>query len=163
MSDVQIINAPNNLRKAKVGEGKGKLDPAVLERAERVVEKIQSEYTEWADDDLGALETALAELQAASDDQTQILKNLYRLSLDLKGSGGSFGYLMMSEVAASLHDFLDDRTHLTALDIEVVSSHVSTLRAIYTEAIRDDGGNTGRALVVGLQKLVDKANGAAKS
>jgi chemotaxis protein histidine kinase CheA len=163
MSDVQIINTPNNLRKAKVGEGKGKLDPAVLERAERVVEKIQNEYTEWADDDLGALEAALADLQSGGEDQTPILKDLYRLALDLKGSGGSFGYLMMSEVAASLHDFLGDRTRLTTLEIEVVSSHVSTLRAIYTESIRDDGGNTGRALVAGLRKLVEKANGAAKS
>ena len=64
MSDVQIIKAPNNLRKAKEGTGKAKLDPAVLQRAEQVVEKIQSDYTAWADDDLGALEEALANLQS---------------------------------------------------------------------------------------------------
>jgi chemotaxis protein histidine kinase CheA len=161
MSDVQFIKAPNNLRKAKQGTGKAKLDPAILQRAEKVVERIQSEYTEWADEDLGALEAALNRLQAGKDEQEEIVKDLYRLSLDIKGSGGSFGFLMMSEVAASLNDFLDARPKLATLDIEVVASHVSALRAVYSESIRDDGGNTGRALLVGLQKLIEKANAAA--
>ena len=162
MSDVQIIKAPNNLRKAKMGEGKAKLDPAVLQRAEKVVERIQSEYTEWADDDLGALEAALASLQAGDGDTEPFVKDLFRLSLDIKGSGGSFGFLMMSEVAASLNDFLGSRAELTALDRDVVAQHVSALRAIYVESIRDDGGNTGRALLVGLQKLVEKADATSK-
>ena len=160
MSDVQFIKAPNNLRKAKQGTGKAKLDPAVLQRAEEVVERIQSEYTEWADDDLGALEAALDRLQAGSDDRESVVKDLYRISLDIKGSGGSFGFLMMSEVAASLNDFLGSRTDLVTLDIDVVASHVSALRAIYVESVRDDGGNTGRALLVGLQKLIAKADAA---
>lgn len=162
MSDAQIIKAPNNLRKAKQGTGKGKLDPAVLQRAEKAVEKIQRDYTEWADEDLGALEATLATLQAGKEDQETVVKNLYRISLDIKGSGGSFGFLMMSEVAASLNNFLDNRTDLTGLDIDVVASHVTTLRAIYVESIRDDGGNTGRELLIGLQKLIEKADAAKR-
>jgi|TARA_B100000809_G_C15048294_1_gene498042 hypothetical protein len=34
------------------------------------------------------------------------------------------------------------------------------LRAVYVESVRDDGGNTGRALLIGLQKLIEKANAA---
>jgi chemotaxis protein histidine kinase CheA len=161
MSDVQIIKAPNNLRKAKQGSGKGKLDPAVLERAEKVVEKIQSDYTEWADEDLGALEATLAKLQEGKEDRETVVKDLYRISLDIKGSGGSFGFLMMSEVAGSLNDFLDKRTDLTALDMDVIAQHVSALRAVYVQSIRDDGGNIGRALLIGLQKLIEKADAAA--
>ena len=67
---------------------------------------------------------------------------------------------MMSEVAASLNDFLDDCTELTAVDINVVASHVSALRAVYVESVRDDGGNTGRALLIRLQKLTEKTNAA---
>jgi chemotaxis protein histidine kinase CheA len=163
MSDVQIIKAPNNLRKAKMGTGKAKLDPAVLQRAEKVVERIQTEYTAWADDDLGALEAALAGLQAGDGDKEALVKDLFRLSLDIKGSGGSFGFLMMSEVAGSLNDFLTSRTDLSALDMDVIAQHVSALRAIYVESIRDDGGNTGRALLIGLQKLIEKADAAKNS
>ncbi|MDA0652751.1 MAG: Hpt domain-containing protein [Proteobacteria bacterium] len=162
MSDSQIIKPPNGLRKAKIGTGKGKLDLGLLQHAEKVVKQIQSEYTEWADEDLGALEASLADLQSGKDDQGPIVKDLYRISLDLKGSGGSFGFLMMSEVAGSLNDFLSSRPDLTRLDIDVVASHVSALRAIYVESIRDDGGNTGRSLLVGLMKLIEKVNAAAR-
>ena len=161
MSDSQIIKPPNSLRKAKIGTGKGKLDPGLLQRAEKVVEKIQNDYTEWADEDLGALEASLADLQSGKGDQGLTVKDLYRISLDIKGSGGSFGFLMMSKVSGSLNDFLSSRPDLTRLDIDVVASHVSALRAIYVESIRDDGGNTGRALLLGLTKLIEKANAAA--
>ena len=160
MSDVQIIKPPNSLRKAKIGTGKGKLDPEVLQRAEQMVAKIQSNYTEWADEDLSALEAMLDDLQAGKGDQDAVVKQLYRISLDIKGSGGSFGFLMMSEVAGSLNDFLENRSNLTALEIAVVASHVSALRAVYVESVRDDGGNTGRALLVGLQKLIEKSDAA---
>jgi chemotaxis protein histidine kinase CheA len=146
-----------------MGSGKGKLDPAILERAEKVVEKIQSDYTDWADDDLGSLETALTQLQSGNGDRDAVFKDLYRISLDIKGSGGSFGFLLMSEVAASLNDFLAESNDLNALDVDVVAQHVSALRAIYVESIRDDGGNTGQALLIGLQKLVEKANASPRS
>ena len=81
MSDAQFIKAPNNLSKAKLGSGKGKLDPAVLQRAEQVVETFQSEYTEWAEEDLGALGAALAKLQAGTDEREAVMGNLYRISL----------------------------------------------------------------------------------
>jgi len=161
MSDVQIIKPPNNLRKAKEGSGKAKLDPDVLQRAEKVVENIQKNYTEWADEDLGALEATLARLQADGDDREKIVRDLYRISLDLKGSGGSFGYRMMSEIAGSLNNFLGGRTDFTSLDMEVIEAHVLALRAIYTESVRDDGGNTGRALIAELENLIKKAGAAA--
>lgn len=163
MADAQFIKAPNNLRKAKIGNGPAKLDPAVLERAEKVIENIQSTYTDWADEELAALDAVVERLSSENSDQDSDIKALYTLSLDMKGSGGSFGYVMMSEVAASLNDFLQQKKALTKLDIEVVAAHVSALRAIYAEAIRDDGGDTGRALLVGLEKIVAKAQASAQS
>ena len=161
MSDAQFIKVPNNLRKAKSGNGLGKLDQSLLKRAEQVIENIQATYTDWADEELEALDAVVARLVSGSSDQSADLKELYTLSLDMKGSGGSFGYLMMSEVAASLNDFLQGKEALQKLDIEVVAAHVSALRAIYAESIRDDGGNMGRALLVGLEKIVAKADGAS--
>ena len=158
MSDVKFFKPPNNLRKAKVGAGRAKLDPKVLESAQKVVEKIQDEYSDWADEDLAALDQVLREFKAGGDDQEASLKTLYRLSLDMKGQGGSFGYRMMSEVAARLNDFIAKRNMLSALDIEVVEAHIAALHAIYRQNIRDDGGKLGTALLVGLDKIVAKAN-----
>ena len=127
MSEAEYIKAPNNLRKAKIGSGKGKLDPELLQRAEKVVKKIQSDYTEWADEDLGALEAALVDLQAGADDRDAIIKDLYRISLDIKGSGGSFGFLMMSEVAAAVMESSDPE------DLRVIDEVFDALTRMFSE------------------------------
>ena len=158
MADAKFINAPNNLRSAKKGSGRAKLDLKVLERAEKVVEKIQAEYSDWAEEDLVALDGVLKELKSGNADQQGPLKALYRLSLDMKGQGGSFGYRMMSEVAGRLNDFIAKRHALSALDIEVVEAHIAALHALYRQNVRDDGGKMGTALLIGLDKIVEKAN-----
>lgn len=159
MADAKFINAPNTLRTAKRGKGRAKLDPKVLQRAEMVVEKIQAEYSDWAEEDLVALDGVLKELKSGGDDQQAPLKTLYRLSLDMKGQGGSFGYRMMSEVAGRLNDFIANRTALlSVLDIEVVEAHIAALHALYRQNVRDDGGKMGTALLIGLDKIVEKAN-----
>ena len=160
MSQSKIFKVPNGLRKAKSGSGRAKLDPKLLKRAEQAIEKVQRENSDWATGDLALLDTLVSDLQSGEGSQAETMKELFRLSLDMKGLGGSFGFLMMSEVAASLTRFIEDRDLLCPLDIEVIAAHVSTLRAVYVEEVRDDGGNTGRALIVGLEKLVAKAQGA---
>jgi hypothetical protein len=134
------------------------MDPALLAHAEKVVEKIQAEYTDWADEDIAAFDAVVAELRAEGSDQDIAVRKLYRLSLDMKGQGGSFGFIMMSEVAASLNDFIAKRKKLSRLDIDVIDAHVSALHAVYGQRVRGDGGKTGRALLVGLEKLVARAD-----
>jgi hypothetical protein len=158
MADAKIIHAPNGLRKAKIGTGRAKLDMKILAKAEKVVEKIQEEYSDWAHEDLAALDDVLKALKSGDDEQQTALKTLYTLSLDMKGQGGSFGFRMMSEVAARLNDFVAMRGTLSKLDIEVVEAHISALTAIYRENVRDDGGTMGTALLIGLDKIVAKAN-----
>ena len=159
MADAKFIQTPNNLRKAKVGHGRAKLDLKALEKAEKVVEKIQEEYSDWADEDLVAFEEVLGRLKSDDEQEQQAaLKALYTLSLDMKGQGGSFGFRMMSEVAARLNDFVAPRDTLSKLDVEVVEAHISALHALYRENVRDDGGKMGTALLIGLDKIVAKAN-----
>ena len=162
MADGKIIDAPNNLKKAKIGSGRAKLNPQLLAHAEKVVEKIQAEYTDWADEDIAAFDAVVAELRDEGSDQDVAVRKLYRLSLDMKGQGGSFGFIMMSEVAASLNEFIAKRKKLSPLDIDVVDAHVSALHAVYGQRVRGDGGKTGRALLVGLEKLVAKADARDK-
>lgn len=159
MADAKFIHPPNKLRKAKVGTGRAKLDLKALQKAEKIVEKIQEEYSDWADEDLAAFEDVLGTLKSDDEEeQRAALKALYTLSLDMKGQGGSFGFRMMSEIAARLNDFVAPRDALSKLDVDVVEAHISALHAIYRENVRDDGGKMGTALLIGLDKIVAKAN-----
>lgn len=160
MSDVEIIKAPNSLSKAKVGSGPAKLDTDLLERAEKAVQKMEVSYKEWVKDDLDEIEATLTELVAADGKDMDVVRKLYRVVFDTKGQGGSFGYNLLTQVAGSLADFLNDKKELDRFGLEVTAAHVSAMRAVINEGVRDDGGETGIELVESLHTLVAKARAA---
>lgn len=157
MSDSQIIQVPHTLKKAKIGSGPGKLDTKAIARAETAVKEMAKGYTKWAQEDVSALETALGEARATPGDQAQAIRTMFRIALDMKGQGTSFGYRLITEVGNSLASFIEERKMLSAFDQEVVTAHIAAMRAIFAEKARDDGGATGHELVEGLHRLVQKA------
>jgi chemotaxis protein histidine kinase CheA len=157
MSDGQIIHAPHNLKKAKIGTGPAKLDPKAIERAERAVKSMEKDYAIWAQDDLAALEDAFARFRAKSDDPAASLRTMFRIALDMKGQGASFGYQMITRIADLLAAFLETHEALGPFDCEVVAAHLAAMRAVFAQEVRGDGGMVGTALVDSLNKLIDKA------
>jgi hypothetical protein len=59
-TQAEFISPPNTLRKAKVGNGKAKLDPVLLAKADAVVDRMRQNYADWADEDLTMLEKTLS-------------------------------------------------------------------------------------------------------
>ena len=157
MSGAEIIKPPNALKNAKSGSGPGKLDNELLERAEKAVQKMEVSYNEWVKDDLDEIEMVLKDLIAADGKDNDLIKQLYCVVFDTKGQGGSFGYHLLTQVAGSLADFLNDRKEFNQFGLEVATAHVASMRAVIKENIRDDGGPTGVALVESLQTMVAKA------
>jgi len=160
MSGAQIIKTPNSLRKAKIGTGPGKLDTVLLDRAEKAVQKLGISYGEWVKDDLKEIEATMKTLVASGGKDEAAMKELYRVVFDTKGQGGSFGYPLLTQVAGSLAEFLCERKELDRFALEVAAAHVSAMRAVIRENVRDDGGQTGTELAEGLHVLVAKARSA---
>jgi chemotaxis protein histidine kinase CheA len=158
MSDAQFIKVPNNLRKAKVGSGRAKLDKGLLEVAEQAISDMQGDFAEWVLDDLKTMDATVVTLKSGSGDCAKARSELYRMALDLKGQAGSFGYQMVTAIAASLLDFISPREDITGFDVGVAEAHIGAIRAILAEKARDDAGETGQALLDGLSVLVAKAN-----
>ena len=156
MSDVQIIKAPHTLRKAKVGNGPAKLDPDVLKKAENAIVAMEEDFAGWAQQDLDTLDAALARLRTGAETAAE-LGEIFRVALDMKGQGGSFGFRMITRIAGSLTDFLESRTAIGRLGIEAVAAHIAAMRAIMAQNVRDDGGITGQALLAELQRLTERA------
>ena len=163
MSDSQIIHAPHNLKKAKIGTGPAKLDPKAIERAERVVKDMEKDYAVWAQDDLGALDASFARYRAKSGDPAESMRTMFRIALDMKGQGASFGYQMITRIADLLAAFLEDRDTLGPFDCDVVAAHIAAMRAVFAQEVRGDGGVIGSALIDGLNKLIAKAAAQARN
>jgi len=157
MTDNKIIQQPNALKKAKIGSGPGKLDPLMIERAERAVKNMEKDYAVWALQDLAALDAAFARLRADMANQGPALREVFRIALDMKGQGASFGYKLITEIGDLLCKFIEDRPALGPFDCDVVAAHLAAMRAVFAQTVRDDGGAVGRALVASLQKLIEKA------
>jgi chemotaxis protein histidine kinase CheA len=155
--EVQFIRAPNTLRKAKSGKGPGKLDPQLLARAEKAVVEMEQEYARWAGEDINLMESIIENIKQSRGKDQGLIRDLYRHAFDMKGQGGSFGYQMVTQIAGSLTDFLESRSILKAIDMEACTAHVSAMRAVFAQDVRDDGGPTGIALLDGLKQLVAKA------
>ena len=123
MSEAQFIKPPNSLRRAKIGTGPGKMDPNLIAKAEAAMAELEDDYMGWAQEDLKNLEAVLKKLQdsTSADDQTADLRRLFAIALDMKGQGGSFGYRMITAVADSLTDFIENREgkELRKLDMNV--------------------------------------------
>ncbi len=159
MSDNEIIHPPNTLKKAKIGDGPGVLDPNILKRAELAMSNLSTEYADWANEDLQNLEAGLVKLSAPDADVEGECNEMFRMAIDMKGQGGSFGYLLITAVADSLMKFIENRTEVNEFDIEVITSHLGAMRAVLTEEIKDDGGPVGEQLMDGLFQLKVKAAG----
>jgi hypothetical protein len=78
-------------------------------------------------------------------------RQLYSLSHDLKGLGGSFGYDLVTIVGESLCRQIRDAglSHDQARQRRVVA-HVAALKAIFAFDLKGEGGDDGRALLATL-------------
>lgn len=157
MSEKKIINPPNTLKKAKIGDGPGRLDPNILDRAEKAVSRMSEDYARWANEDLVNLEAGLDKLRSGTKDMKAEIADMFRMAIDMKGQGGSFGYILITAIADSLMKFIEGRTEVNEFDREVIAAHLGAMRAVFSEEVRDDGGPVGEQLMDGLYKLKVKA------
>lgn len=157
--DVRFIKPLNTLRKAKVGDGPGKLDTTALARAEAVVADMTENYSEWAKEDLTSMQAAIDTIWNNPAEQADALGRLRTISLDMKGQGATFGYSLITEIGDSLNKFVMDLQEASELDLKVIVSHMESMQVVMADEIRDDGGPVGRELLRELHRLKEKAAG----
>ena len=157
--DVQFIRPLNTLRKAKVGDGPGKLDTEALARADAVVVQMTENYSEWAKEDLSMMQAAIDTFRDNPAEPGDALGQLRTISLDMKGQGATFGYGLITEIGDSLHSFVSDLQDASEFDLKVIVSHMESMKVVMAGEIRDDGGPAGRELLRELHRLKEKAAG----
>ena len=152
----QVINPPNLLR-AKVGPGQG-IDPALVEQAEAAVAELADTYTEWVQEDLAKLEEAVASAETDALARREHLDRAYAVSHDMKGQAGTFGYALMTRVAASLCRFVDalKEKEVVGGDFDVIRAHIDAMKAIILNDVKGEGGQIGRQIAEGLERIVGR-------
>lgn len=150
----QIIQVPNTLRLKVGGAGRlGALDPAAIAKAEAALKNLSGNFAQWLQDEIAKLEAAR---QAIRNEglTPQTTEGLYLRAHDLKGLGTTYGYPLITRIAASLCVLTDDADKRTRAPMALVDAHIDTIRAAVRDDIKTDEHPVGRALAEELEARV---------
>ena len=150
----QIIQVPNTLR-LKVGAGGrlGALDPAAIAKAEAALKNLSGNFAQWLQDEIAKLEAARQAIRAEGL-TPQTTESLYLRAHDLKGLGTTYGFPLITRIAASLCVLTDDAEKRTRAPMALVDAHIDAIRAAVRDDIKTDEHPVGRALAEELEARV---------
>lgn len=153
--EMEIINPPNTLKSKVSLGGPGAVDPAALERAEKVIASMADSYLEWVQEDMKRLQAAYDRLATAADDDARrnVLDEVFQVAHDMKGQGGSFGYDLITAVGNELCRMIERVERPGPAVVDAVKVHVDTIRLVIQDRIKGDGGRQGQAMLEGIRKV----------
>ncbi len=154
---VEVIRPPNKLKQKVTGTPE--LDRQTLAKIEQRVARLRADYPSWAIKDIEKAEQAIASLHPDNGDASDTLREIYQVSHEIRGQGGSFGYDLMTRFGHSLCRLTDDRDSVNQQAIDVLRAHVNAMRAVITNKVTDEADPVGREIAENLEKLVERFEG----
>ncbi len=145
----KFYTPPNALR---LKAGYGGVDPAVMERAESLIQTNDVDFTGIAKDLLVRMDKAVETVKREDQRSKEGINRIVAPIMELKANGAMFKFPLLSDVAGIALDFLEDIDYLNDDAFEIVNIHRQTLRIIVAQELRGTGGKQGDILV---NELVD--------
>lgn len=145
---------PPNMLKAKVGGTIGGLDTQAILRAEAAVETLKEDFADWVAEDVERLSKSRDRFAARRNEHSR--DELFRAAHDIKGQAASFDFALISRIAASLCKLIDATGSPDALSLVLVDAHVTAIRIIFRDRIKDEADRKALELIEELEARVDE-------
>ncbi len=120
------------------------------------MEEAETVYVEWAIEDLNRLRGAYLDLVDEKGQKAKTIRELEKVAADISGQGGNYDFPMMTGIGSLLVKFVHGKEVLSPIEIEVIRLHVEALQTVIKEKIVGDGGEQGKKLLAGLEKVIKK-------
>jgi hypothetical protein len=148
----QVMQSSGPLR-MKLGGRLGALDPSAIAKAEAALKSLSGNFAQWLQDEITKLEAAR---QAVTADGVtpKTMETLYIRTHDLKGLGTTYGYPLITRIAASLCALTDDAERRLRAPIVLIDGHIEAIRAAVRDDMKTDEHPVGRAMVEQLEAQV---------
>ena len=146
-----IEKPPNKLARIVPKEG-GKLLSELMHDVDTAVKKLEGAYQQHLEADMNELSTLFNALKEDKTEENS--QKLFRLSHNMKGQAGTFGFPLITEVGQSLCHYLTKCEGAKKLKTELVELHVNALRVIYREQITGGGDTVSQQVVAALRETV---------
>jgi chemotaxis protein histidine kinase CheA len=151
-----VIPAPTNLR-LKVGASRlGAIDAAAIAKAEAALKSLSGNFSQWLQDEITKLDGARQQVRA-NGVTAETMETLYFRAHDLKGLGTTYGYQLITRIAASLCRLIDEKDKRTAASMPLVDAHIDAIKAAVREGMKADDHPVGAALAAELERRVKEA------
>lgn len=150
----QMIPASNSL-KLKAGGRFGGIDPAALAKAEAALKGLSENFDQWMADELAKLDAARARIHAEGYN-AETAENLYFRAHDLKGLGATYGYPIVTSIAASLCRLTDDPATRLRAPLFLLDAHIDAIKATVRGQIRDNDHPVAQTLLKELSARVSE-------
>lgn len=138
MSDskqARIIPASDSL-KLKVGSKFTGIDPAALAKAEAALRGLANNFEQWMQDELAKIDAARETIRTQGFN-AETAEALYFRAHDLKGLGATYGYPIVTSIAASLCRLIDDPATRTRAPLFLLDAHIDAMKAAVRGQIRE--------------------------
>ena len=153
----QMIPPSNNL-KLKLGGRFGGIDPAALAKAEAALKGLSSNFDQWMQDELVKLDAARERIRAEGYN-ADTAETLYFRAHDLKGLGSTYGYPMVTKIAASLCRLTDDPVSRLKAPLFLLDAHIDAIKAAVRGGVREEDHPVAKVLLDELQRRVSEYEG----
>lgn len=124
-------------------------------RADKAIESMSGSFEEWLEGDIAKLQDARRHAESANFNDAS-LDALWRAGHDLKGMGTTYGYPLVTLIAASLCRLVetDAGKQASRANPPLVCAHVDGLRAAVRDRIATADHPIGKALIGALEAQV---------
>lgn len=129
--------------------GMGPLDPALIAKAQRVIEENNIDFSPLGLQFLNELHEALAHVEQHLDPEkfdTQ-KKMLTEPVMELKANATIFHYSLVGNLANIMLSFLESVTDIDKDALSIVRGHHDSLKAIISNKMKGDGGQNGKIMM----------------
>jgi chemotaxis protein histidine kinase CheA len=152
----QVIPPSSTLR-LKVGAGRlGAIDAAAIAKAEAALKNLSGNFFQWLQDEIAKLEAARQQVRT-NGVAVETMENLYLRAHDLKGLGTTYGYQLITRIAASLCRLIDEKDKRLEAPMALIDAHIDAIKAAVRENMTSDDHPVGGALVAELERKVKAA------
>jgi hypothetical protein len=144
---------PSNNLKLKIGGRLGGIDPAALAKAEAALKGLSSNFDQWMQDELVKLDAARERVRAEGYN-AETAEALYFRAHDLKGLGTTYGYPLVTRIAASLCRLTDDPATRLKAPLFLVDAHIDAIKASVRGNVREVDHPVATVLLGELERRV---------
>ena len=151
---VQIIQPSGDLRKRAVNFKTGfgvVLSAGETQKLQNVVEKSSEKFVRDIGATLRKLREDLAALPEGEILTNDMLARVANDAVDIKGLGGTFKFPLLTQIAASLHDYVQKIETPSAWNAVIVGHHIDALYVVLAQRITGFGGQVESEVLVALR------------